>query len=310
MTKVELAVAEMRSGFDLKSLMALLAVGFPLLSLLIVVLANASTMTTATRISCQNNQHEIWTAVQVFEARKQRYPSWRTELADRQVAWPVLLMPYLGMHEYYDVWATKGSQPTMLKISMYVCPNDEQETKDGPWLSYVVNCGVPDALTGDKLVETPAHGLFFDGVVTDKNPKPIITNASEVQKKDGLAHTLGLGENLRVLGWTGYAPGTETVQEYLVGFNWQHYAKPPAEHWLQYPVNQRDDEKELLTRMSTNSNAARLNSRHGNTVNVTFADGHWIALFDQIDEQVYNKLCTPDGKALNQLPLAKTEYVK
>ena len=125
-----------------------------------------------------------------------------------------------------------------------------------------------------------------------------------------------MGENVRALTWTGFAPGTAAVQEYLVGFNWMHYAQPPAAHWLQYPVNQRDDDGELITTTATSSNAARPNGPHSNVAVVTFADGHSIFLNQDIDYTVYNKLCTPDGTYQIrddwpvQDPLDHAEYLK
>ena len=310
-------LAEERSGFDLKNLVTILLIGLAFLGLIASLLSTVSgPINDPARAQCMNNQHEIWTAVQVYESRKRRYPGWRTTLAGRQVGWPVQLMPYLGINDLYNAWATEGSKPKTPGFSVFACPNDEQETEDGPWLSYIVNCGLPDAMTSDDLVETKACGLFFDNVVTDPNSKPIFTSASEVMKKDGNAQTLGLGENLRALDWTGYSPATQTVQEYLVGFNWQHYADPPAEPWLHHPVNQRDEEGELITTTATNSNAARLNGPHGKVVIVTFADGHSVFLSDKIDERVYNKLCTPDGSSPIredwpvQEPLEVEEYLR
>lgn len=293
----EAEIAEDRSGFTLPNLVAIVCVALTLLGI-IVALISAATGNggTSSRMYCMNNQKEIWQAIQVFESRRQRYPGWRTPLAGRQVGWPVQLMPYLGMNDQYNLWATPGSKLTMPGISVYLCPNDNLKTSDAPWLSYVVNCGLPDATIEGGQVETSATGMFFDNVVTDTNTKPIFTTARDVAKKDGLTHTIGLGENLRAFGWTGYPLGSHTVQEYLVGFNWMYYAETPTEHWLRYPINQRRaPDEELISATATNSEAARLNGPHGNVVVVTFADGHSMFLNEQIDERVYNKLCTPDG---------------
>ena len=306
----EAEVAEERSGFDLRGLIVLVASGF-VLFFLIISFISSGPMGPAHRPACQSNQHEIWMAISVFEHRKQRYPGWRTTLADRQVGWPVQLMPILGMNDQYTFWETKSGIPNTPGISLFVCPSDEQETKNGPWLSYGTNNGIADKVVSGNLVESKSNGLFFDHVVSDSNQTPLFISAAEVQKKDGLTQTLGLGENRRLYNWSGYGSSGSTVREYLTGFVWEDYSTVPSSSWLKFPINQIDTQTgTALTTTATNADAARISGPHGNVAIVTFADGHSVFLSCEIDYSVYNKLCTPNGLSVNQLPLEPAEYMR
>jgi prepilin-type N-terminal cleavage/methylation domain-containing protein/prepilin-type processing-associated H-X9-DG protein len=298
-----------RAGFTLVELLVVIAI----IGILVGLIAAAAmqAINSAQKTACQNNQHEIWTAVSVYENRKQRYPGWRTTLAGRQVSWAVQLMPFLGMNDNYRVWATSGSTPTTPGVTLYVCPSDDQATPGGPWLSYGTNNGVADATGSSMNGESKANGLFFDNVVTSNNSIPIFTNASDVGNKDGTAQTLGLGENRRLYDWMGYGTSGTVPLEYMTGFVWDNSGTAPTSSWLKFPINQVDTAAgTVLFTTAVDYTGARISGPHGNVAIVTFADGHSIPLSSTINYIVYNKLCTPDGASLNQLPLDPAEFDK
>jgi prepilin-type N-terminal cleavage/methylation domain-containing protein/prepilin-type processing-associated H-X9-DG protein len=315
-----------RAGFTLVELLVVIAI----IGILVALISAAAmqAINAAQRAACQNNQHNIWTAIEVYESRKQRYPGWRTTLAGRQVSWTVQLMPFLSMNDQYNVWATTGSTLTTPGITLYVCPSDDQDTPGGPWLSYGTNNGILDTVVAGKIVESKANGLFFDNVVTASNPVPIFNTASDVFKKDGTAQTLGLGENRRLYNWSGYGTSGTVPLEYLTGFVWRNltgsyswatasgfdftsYRASPSNSWLAYPINQTDTTTGVaLLATATDGDAARISGPHGNVAVVTFADGHGMYLNAAVDYFVYNKLCTPDGVSLSQPPLDYAEYNK
>ena len=312
-----------RAAFTLVELLVVIAI----IGILVGFISAAAmqAINSAHRASCQNNQHEIWTAITIYESKKQRYPGWRTGVGigagRRQLSWAVQLMPYLGMNDNYNVWSTTGTTPSTPPtpgISLYLCPSDDQDTPGGPWLSYAVNTGISDSAQTSTNKESKANGLFFDNDTTVV-PIPLFTSAADVQKKDGMTQTLGLGENRRVYNWSGYGASGAVVQEYLTGFVWDNSTTAPTNSWLKFPINQLDTSTgTVLTTTATDATGARISGPHGNVAVVTFVDGHSIFLNSVIDYTVYNRLCTPDGTSardtsgalLNQLPLDQAEFLR
>lgn len=309
--------ARNRAAFTLVELLVVIAIIGILVSLISAAAMQA--IASAQRAACQNNQKEIWQAVQIYESKKQRYPGWRTTLAGRTVSWTVQLMPMLSMNDQYTLWSTTGSTVTTPNISLYVCPADDQETPGGPWLNYAVNAGISDAAITSTNKESKANGLFFDNVVSASNAIPIFTTASDVAKKDGLTQTLGLAENRRLYNWTGYGSSGSVPLEYLTGFVWDNSTTAPTSSWLRFPINQVDTTTgTILTATATDATGARISGPHGNVAVVMFADCHSIFLNSAVDYTVYNKLCTPDGfsardtlgNLLNQPQLDSAEFIR
>ena len=272
-----------------------------------------------------NNEKEIWQGMQIFESRKQRYPGYVyypvPGMTARQGSWLVPILPHIGMNDIYDKWIDPNVTAaeltaTHIGIPILVCPGDDQVTPSGPWLSYVVNTGIPDTTSGSGGVqETKAHGIFFDHRVVPANR--ITMNSSDIMNNDGLANTIGLAENRRADTWMGYTSGGTVPQEYLLGFNWNNVTSNQS--WLTYPVNQRDTSQSVptfLVNTAVDSTGARINGPHAGVAVVMFADGHAIKLSEDIDHTVYNKLCTPNGARLPhaswpiQGPLDTAEFIR
>lgn len=181
--------------------------------------------------------------------------------------------------------ADRGKLPDQY-IPQFICPDDARGTKQPrqAWLSFVANCGLPDAEPTDEFpADWPANGVFLERF-EDRDPARAVT-WKFIEDHDGAVYTLLLSENVDAGKWTD----TTEVQ---VGFLW----------YPGTPQGQFDPGGEVLAinrergKSDGSLRFARPSSRHEGGVNVVYADGHTDFLIDDLDYRIYAAHMSPDGQ--------------
>ena len=230
------------------------------------------------RSMCMNNQKQLTIALLNFEARGSTFPGYANRIGPVNAkeplvaSWAVSILPIVEYSDFFGRW--RDGHPESPRIREFVCPSDSSRTDppSSPWLSYVVNCGLP----GDKD-DTPATGVFHNHNV---DGKPVTVSVDYISQHDGTTNTLLLSENLQAGLWTD-------TDEADVGMVWW---REPGEC---SPINRCKD----VGPRTHDIQYARPSSVHGGIVVVSFCDGHQQQLRDDIDYKVYQQLMAPDDKA-------------
>jgi prepilin-type processing-associated H-X9-DG protein len=171
-------------------------------------------------------------------------------------------------------------------IPQLICPDDPRGSKRPPeaWISYVANCGLPDAEPRDEFpADWPANGVFLERFL-DRAESRAMTRKF-IKDHDGESYTLLFSENIDAGKWTD-------TNEALVGFLW-YPGTPQGTHdpagvvlSINQPRGKRDDSVRY----------ARPASLHVGGVNVAYADGHTDFLVSEIDYRIYAAHMSPDGQ--------------
>ena len=292
-----------RQAFTLVELLVVIAIIGMLMALLLPAVTQA--IGSARRTQCENNQHQVAQALQLYETDKGRFPGFVNLLSTRQpgnqaVSWVVAILPELQRRDIYDTWIKNPSPPMPTPappppfdvanaLEMLVCPADAQATIGGPWSSYVVNCGQ----TGDVRPGLPAtprsDGLFFDRTLSN----PLDMNMGYVASNDGTSTTIMLSENMGAHEW-------RSKEEHRAGFNWADNDTAPAPNAAGRVINRVLAGSLVIPNTAAASAAeAHLSSGHAGGVVATFVDGHSQFLSENVENNVYRMICTPNGAGCN-----------
>lgn len=201
---------------------------------------------------------------------------------------PEVYGPWNKVYRYYGPDGdddSRGKTPSEY-IPELICPDDPRATQQprDAWLSYVANCGLPDAGPKDAFpADWPANGVFLERFL-DRDAAQAVT-WKFIEEHDGASYTLLLSENIDAGKWTDGA-------ESQVGFLW-------------YPGTPRGEFDPAGAVLSINQERgkgdgsvqfARPSSRHEKGVNVAYADGHTSFLASEIDYRIYAAHMSPDGQ--------------
>jgi prepilin-type N-terminal cleavage/methylation domain-containing protein len=267
------------------------------------------------RNRCINNLKEIASAVNHFEAAKQRFPGYlngtqalHTPQQPRgAVSWVIVLLPYLERADLWNQWMNwRAADPYPVPdptlplpgpvIGQLICPSDGREVHVGPLftpLSYVANCGLPDTLAqgSPPIVDTPASAVFvnaYPAVVPSRAMK-----ASDL--KDGASLTLMLSENLQATEWfptvkpppPAGLPAARVATEADVGMVWWPAGRVPSSNvW----INQgRKDPVGAPPPIEY----ARPSSNHPGGVVAAYCDGRAEFIDETIDHRVFQSMMAP-----------------
>ena len=284
---------------------------------LIVVLPYVYTQVGETRrVRCQQRQMGLAAALREYNATRGELPGYRNLLAvdasgrRQPTGWVFPLLPslakvnvletfspksaetehaeksarYLKIHETHGPQgpdATRGSPPQVYLADL-VCPDNRPEdvSETSTAMSYVVNCGMPDAdFAGGGPADLAANGVFFDRFVDPATA--VVMTLEDVEAGDGLAETLLLSENVDAGNWTDSS-------EPQVGWVWMpgagEDAAPPEEDLLS--INHGTGAGDGSYRF------ARPSSHHPGGVNAAYCDGRVEFLAETIDYLVYRRLMT------------------
>ena len=226
----------------------------------------------------------------------------------QKIGWAYSLLPYLNRpldpstgqapgpdvfgpwHKIHQQFGRQGEdafrgKPPADYIPALICPDDPRATRKPreAWLSFVANCGLPDAEPMDGFpADWPANGVFLERFL-DHDPSRALT-AEFIAKHDGAEYTLLLSENIDAGKWTD-------ATEAQVGFLW-YPGTPQGKHDPQGPVlfiNQQRGKGDGSVQF------ARPSSGHEKGVNVAYADGHTNFLVSELDFRIYAAQMSPDG---------------
>ncbi len=230
------------------------------------------------RGGCMNNQRQIAMALLNYEAGHGQFPGYANRIGSVQekkrvaTSWLVPILPHLDRQDVYEKW--KDGVVTSPYMPVFVCTSDPSRMEDQslPWLSFVVNCGLP----GDKD-DTVATGVFHNHNV---DAKPVTVSLDYIAQHDGSQDTLLLSENLQAGLWTD-------TDEANVGMVW----------WRDLDECSRINRCTDVGPRPQDIKYARPSSPHGGVLVVLFCDGHAQQLLDKIDYKVYQQLMAPDDKA-------------
>lgn len=304
-----------RCGLSRSEIVALVAMGLVGAAVLLPYLAESQR--TARRVTCSARLADAArTTLFVAElAPGQELPGYVMEQAvdaagERQrTSWAFALLPYLDRPpdpqtgatpgpEVFGPWnklhqqvgpagddELRGKVPAEY-IPHFMCPDDPRSTKQPreAWLSYVANCGLPDAEPSDEFpADWPANGVFLERFL-DRDARGAMT-AEFIEDHDGAAYTLLLSENVDAGKWTD-------ATEALVGFLW-YPGTPQGKH---DPAGEVLSINQQPRRSDGTLRYARPASLHAGGVNAAYADGHTDFLVSEIDYRIYAAHMSPDGQ--------------
>lgn len=313
-------------GFTIVELLVVITIIGLLMALLLPAVGRARN--SARRIQCLNQIKQLGTASMNYASKREHFPGYINDLAVDMngngireanefvhVSWFTELLPFVDRNDLYDAIqlgvdsAVPGSFASQTYIDLPVCPTDTPDTKNYTHLSYAINSGVWDGSMREvrKAIRSPnsyrddkangiAHnlaGLTSGNAKIKQQASSLRVSPSYISTNDGSATTILLTENLDAFKWwlTGAPlqsdPLSQASEQVFTTVVWMN---PPNS---QAKINQADD---TLAVYAETPQLARPSSNHTGGVVVTFADGHAEFMNEAIDQDVFARLMTPDGK--------------
>lgn len=311
-------------GFTIVELLVVITIIGLLMALLLPAVGQVRD--SARRTQCVNNLTQLGKASLNYASQKDYFPGYLSEMPTRSadsstllVSWFTQLLPMADGNTHYEAMQ-EGNFDDQTYLAMGVCPTNVPDTPNAPYLGYVVNSGYFDQnLAGELSNRNPkdASGGFRDvkgngvchnlsGILARydtnlMNPKlkkytsylkqramQVRVSPDFVSSNDGSSTTLLMSENLDAGRWAsandprGYA---EQIQS-QVSIVWMH------EPTSQLKINMNAGEGAPLE----DPRFMRPSSNHSGIVVVTFCDGHTESLNEEIDQYVYARLMSSDGK--------------
>jgi type II secretory pathway pseudopilin PulG len=221
---------------------------------------------TARRAVCLNNEKQLVTAMQNYDASKRELPGYVNAIAKgaagandnhgRMATWVIMLFPYMERTDVWSVWnnpdPVSSPNPNLPApyMELLVCPSNPPTTQDQPWLAYVVNCGrqdspnknvgtsPPNSPTAAGGPEKLSNGVFFNRFNDPKYPddpyhvsppkQPLFMQLPMSIGKipDGASNTLMLSENTAAYKYTLTISDNAPSTRYVTGDAANQYTQP------------------------------------------------------------------------------------
>ena len=292
-----------RRGFTLVELLVVIAIISVLAGLLVVGVSAARDQ--ARRLQCTNNQANVVKAMLAYTATNNELPGLVGTKFGKEMSWAVFLLPNLEENSFYKLYLDGGAI-SPAKISVFVCPSDIDK-REGPVNSYVVNCGEENEDFDSAVHSTHLTcGIFYDKRVGGKSVK-----LDDI--KSGLGNVILITENLQATAWFSspvQEPSTLTAPQCWyyesdtaftppsgrqsrtggavgdIGFRWS----ADGDQTLKINANRKPD----IANPEGMYRFARPSSNHTGVVIAAYADGHVATVNDDIDPEVYLKMCEPE----------------
>jgi prepilin-type N-terminal cleavage/methylation domain-containing protein/prepilin-type processing-associated H-X9-DG protein len=198
---------KMKKGFTLVELLVVISI-IAMLAGLLLPAVNAA-REAGRRTQCINNQHNISTALLVYENGRNALPGWRDFMmfgsTKGQASWVTQILPLLEQTNLKNHLASlpdATTTPTIYNIPILFCPSNGDKKDRG--LNYQVNAGaVDDFATGDPWTfdKQPANGVFLDYAVLQKNNISAKVSIDDISRLDGTGSTLLIAENVNAGFW-------------------------------------------------------------------------------------------------------------
>lgn len=309
--------AKAKFGFTIVELLVVITIIGLLMALLLPAVGRVRE--NARRVQCVNQLKQLGTATINFASKKEYFPGYVSEMPTRSVetqlvSWFTQLLPLTDRNDMYDALQSGTFDISNAYLDLAACPTDQPDTKNVPHLSYVINSGTWDmdniarVLTNangwrDDKANGISHNLAgllgrYQGIAQQRVvPKlkqaamAVRVSPDFVSSNDGSSTTIMLSENIDAGLWIGDNSGgfKHAADQGQVSFVW---LDPPGQ---QHKINENAGTGDFNVRPE----AARPSSNHDGVVVVTFADGHAATLNEEIDQLVYGRLLSPDGKSAN-----------
>jgi prepilin-type N-terminal cleavage/methylation domain-containing protein/prepilin-type processing-associated H-X9-DG protein len=258
-------------GFTLVELLVVITIIGMLMALLLPAVQAARE--SGRRANCASNLKQLAFACQQYESKytdsRKGFPGYKQKVGPanglQDACWAVMLLPHLERMDIWRKWQTTPTDSTArVLMKVMICPSDPPDVMsagDGP-CSYAANTRV---FLDRSVANAPAISTDF------------------ISAKDGCSTTLLLSENLRVTSdhkWWGDPLASATspyvVNPAKVGFGGGGAAPP-------YTAATIGTMKPFVT------------SNHGGGAMAAFVDGHVVFLRDDIGDNLYQSLVTPDN---------------
>lgn len=325
---------EMRKGWGRLEIFVTIGIVLVGLSLLLIVVSRSRTSSRAR--ACEERLMEIGMTTIFRASLSGEYVGFVQPHSEvqgaRNVSWPVMLLPYLGRPKdlktgmlpgkdvlgprahLFDRFgkplpAADSAEAAVPFLPEFVCPEDPRlrdakKAMQMAALSYVLNCGLPDAAE-EKQGETfypdwPSNGIGMDRVHTRGKLKE---NGPEgVEAADGAAFTFLFSESTDATQWTD-------ASEAGSGFMWSTFLGEEGKADEKFPLPQvlrinqqrgvsaagRSEGSILHARpASYHTEPGKSQPIHG--VYVLYCDGHIKFLNEQLEQRIYLAMTTPQGE--------------
>jgi len=235
------------------------------------------------RATCMNNLKNIGLSTQQYEGKFLRLPGYKNTVARDPSGgalldgtWVIPLLPYFERLDLFRAWDANTPKSVFLKL--LVCPNDSPKSTppDNALLGYVANCG--------NGTQNPACGVFFDA--SDSAASKVSMSLDYLAQHDGSAITLMFTENVNIGNKRHWDFKDADVTIDRVGFRWDRGR-----------INE-----------NISKDLPRPSSRHTGGAMVVFCDGHVDFLSEEISENVFQHLSTPDSAAAGVSGVLTDDY--
>jgi hypothetical protein len=253
------------------------------------------------------------------------------------VSWSVMVLPELDRMSLYSQWTKHVPEPFDQRntvIDTFLCPREFDETPEEPFISYVVNTGMPDApqatvtsgsAPGPPRIGAPrdwgANGMFFDNytehqlINTSSTNRGPMVYMSDQKVNDPKNRTILLTENVDateyVIRGSKQAAENWKAVEVQMGCTWQvgeidKTTKPPT---MTPPSPSLRVNADAGKGDGTNYAYCRPSSRHPGGVVVCTVDLTAMALSDKISYFVYAKMMAPDDENVTRAGSPRGELI-
>lgn len=310
-----------RRGFTLVELLVVIAIIGLLAGLLIPAVNRAREQ--ARRTECTNRIRQVALAMLGQASTKQYFPGRlqvvRTALANRPVTWATAILPELEHQQAMDMFMQSPQDPLLEFYSPnLVCPSDDGAGKNQPWLSYVVNAGVPDKepFNADPdSWDTPSSGVIHNLIITIRGGavSKCRIGPDYVTKHDGTSTTVLLTENIDAFKWhvpellnlidnqknptSQFKTNLKDDFEQSVGVVWHpqdfNNTDPATGDYSSYAPRVRPINQDKAVYSPGNGDPvafSRPSSYHSGGVNMAFCDGHVSFVQEGIRPEIYCRI--------------------
>jgi prepilin-type N-terminal cleavage/methylation domain-containing protein/prepilin-type processing-associated H-X9-DG protein len=300
----------LRSGFTLIELLVVIAIIGILIGLLLPAVQQVRE--SASRTQCNNNLHQMGIAIHSYHDAYQVLPPSR--VGPQHATWFVVILPFMEQNTLFNQWNLANNyyeqSPAVQNafVKQYVCPT----RRIGPMPSTeyeVSSTGIPDALLhpGTQGDYACNGGQFFNAIVDNpgcrgamcyanwqvNSSDQVVSSHSQTALKDitdGTSQTFLVGEKHSVLsmwGQSGPTWGEGAIWNGDFARNFSRIAGQTKWNLGQGPTD------------NSGPFHCKFGSWHPGICQFLFADGHVVALSNQLDMNTLQLLaCRNDGQVI------------